>query len=177
MRPLSALALVVSVLPGGCANFVQSTPFETVDHLHTTTPRTLAEGGHSSQALPPAGTSWQLALSGVTTDSTRGIPSRHYQLDVVLVDRRSTEAPDAPLRLVLHNAALVDDEGRAFAPTEIITLDEDDNPSSSRGVRRYRVRFDVPLTYRFQRVARATLHWGVQRGDGRVMNVSSRFRL
>ena len=169
--PLLLILLVASPLLAGCGSLIQGTPFEPLDDLRTTNPRSLAEGGHSVPAIPPPGVYWQLQLRGLEENPRKGIPSRRFEVTLQL---SPVDANGATPQLRLERAALVDDNGSTFRVSRIVVLDE--REKKPKRPHEYSIVFELPPNYRFRQVNRITVHWGLQVGNAPVQLISSRFR-
>lgn len=163
---LTAMPLFVS-----CGTLINGTAFAPLDDLRTTTPRSLAEGGHSEPAVPPPGVNWQLQLQGLEENPRKGIPSRRFEL---ILQLSPTDAQGNSPQPRLERAALVDDDGSSFGVSRVAILDErEKNPDQPH---EYAIVFELPPTYRFRQVDRVTVHWGLQADDQPIQLISSRFR-
>ncbi|MEE9126640.1 MAG: hypothetical protein V3U11_05830 [Planctomycetota bacterium] len=159
----------------GCGTVVETTPFRPIGDLATTNPRSLVEAGHSTAVSPPPGVHFTLQLQVIRETPNKGPQTQHYEM--LLTVRQP--GPDAGQWAAdLHGADLVDDEGHTLRTSQVLR-----QPSETRSVpgRRkmtfdsYRVIFDLPLSYQPRRVTRATVHWALAAGSGRIP-ISSRFQ-
>ncbi len=159
----------------GCGTVVETTPFRPIGDLATTNPRSLVEAGHSTAVSPPPGVHFTLQLQVIRETPNKGPQTQHYEM--LLTVRQP--GPDAGQWAAdLHGADLVDDEGHTLRASQVLR-----QPSETRSVpgRRkmafdsYRVIFDLPLSYQPRRVTRATVHWALAAGSGRIP-ISSRFQ-
>ena len=95
------------------------------------------------------------------------MPQRRYEVSLVL-------SPTIQPRL--DGAAAVDDDGRAFPISSVDPVGHGAEPGGEPGQREFLLTFELPPNYRFRSVGRATVHWGLQAENQRVVRISSRFR-
>ena len=158
----------------GCATVLaERTPFRATDDLVTTTPRYLSEAGHSELVSPPAGVRFALELQAVRETPARGTPSQRYEL-LLTVTRRQTKP--TPWEADVHGCELVDDEGVTLRPAQILRQ----TPAATSGqaliTTTHQLIFDLPLSYRPQRIGRVTVHWALVAPPRPRIRISSRFQ-
>ncbi len=173
----TALLLLSTALTTSCEISDDTTKFVGLDDLKTTQPRSLAEGGHSTAAVPPPQISWSLSLSGIGKED-EGVPVRRWEMGIDLIDTRPG-APQDRVTLLLTTAALVDDNGATFPPTRLQEINPPDAAPTPANKppppRRYALIFDLPPSYKFRGVGRVTVHWGLRVQDMPDQFISSRF--
>lgn len=154
------------VLLAGCAAVVERTPFRATDDLVTTTPRYLAEAGHSTVVSPPPGVRFSLALEVVQESPRKGPPSQRYELTVTVTREGLPWAAD------VHGVELVDDQGATLRPTQVLRQASPRNdPTTS-----HLLCFDLPVSYQARGVQRVTVHWALVAPGRPPVRVSSLFR-
>jgi len=182
-----------ATLLAGCATVLaERTPFRATDDLVTTTPRYLVEAGHSELVSPPAGVRFALELQAVRETPARGTPSQHYELLLTVTRRRTAAIPGeaagipgkvaavpgaaVPWEADVHGCELVDDEGVTLRPAQILRQ----TPAATSGqaliTTTHQLIFDLPLSYRPQRIGRLTVHWALVAPPRPPVRISSRFQ-
>ncbi|MHC5072728.1 MAG: hypothetical protein ACYTGO_19830 [Planctomycetota bacterium] len=150
--------LVVWLLTGCASVLAERTAFRATDDLVTTTPRYLVEAGHSELVSPPAGVRFALELQVVRETPARGTPSQRY------------EAAD------VQGCELVDDEGITLRPAQIFRKTPAATNEQAVVTTTHQLIFDLPLSYRPQRIATVTVHWALVAPSRPPVKISSRFQ-
>jgi hypothetical protein len=166
MRSACLAWLALSLV--GCGTVVDRTPFRADADLAATSPRELAEAGHSSVISPPAGVRFALELDAVRETPRQGIPSQHYELLLTV-----TNAGDVPWAADLDRIELVDDQGATLKPAEVLRRTAE---AKTPGTTSHLLIFDLPLSYEPRHIARVVVHWALVASGQTPIRIASRFR-
>lgn len=173
----SASCILVAAL-ASCAALAPSHRFSVIDHLRTTVPRHLAEGGHAAVVATPPGVAFTARLDGYEEEPLARVPERRFELEVVVVDQGAVPGVEGP-HPRLDDAELVDDRGHVFRCRRARVPDRA-APDARRGAvpttHTYTLVFELPVAYRFRAVSRVVVHWVLVLADGAELHVTSRFR-
>ena len=171
---LSGLAFsVLLTAASGCGALHQTIPFAPLDHLTTTQPLSLAEGGHSSSIAMPPGVGFDATLTGVVQDGAPAYSPR-YEFEVRTQDDRLA-ASDTSAHPIPESALLVDDDGERFVLCRVLEPLPSKHDAGTTA-KRFRLDFRIPPTYRFNAISRVTVHWQLAVEGHGTIAISSRFR-
>jgi hypothetical protein len=159
--------LVLSpLLLAGCGTVVERTAFRATDDLVTTTPKNLAEAGHSTVVMPPPGVRFTLELQAVRETPRKGPATQHFELVLTV-----TNEGRVPWAADVHGIEVVDYFGATFRPSQVLRRP----PAKGTHTTTHLLRFDLPVSYRPHHNLRVTVHWALV-APGRKVRISSRFR-
>ncbi len=159
----------------GCSSVLERMPFHALDDLATTTPRNLAEAGHSETASTPAGVRFTLELQWVRETPPGGMASQRYEL-LLTVARDETQGQATAWEPDVHGCTLVDDESHVFRSSQVLKQLPGVRGGEAVITTVHQLRFDLPLSYQPRRIARVTVHWVLVAPQHPPIRISSRFR-